>query len=145
MVMLALMYDSAARVQEICDLTVGSLRLQKPATVTITGKGQKTRIVPLMPETAEAVKQYLSELALNTPEKREYPLFTNHQHTKFTRAGVTYILNKYCNIVRKTTPTLPDVSPHMFRHPYVKQKLKNILLIFYEQANQVLICVAEST
>ena len=124
MVMLALLYDSAARVQEICDLTVGSLRLAKPSTVTITGKGKKTRIVPLMPETAEALRRYLIENKLNTPEKREYPLFINHQKGKLSRAGVTYILNKYGDIARKKIPTLPVISPHMLRHSKAMHLLK---------------------
>ena len=57
MVLLSLMYDSAARVQEICDLTVKDLRLRKPYAVSITGKGDKTAVVPLMKETADVVKK----------------------------------------------------------------------------------------
>ena len=54
--MLALMYDSGARVQEIADLRTGDIQLQKPYTVKVTGKGNKTRIVPLMPQTANIIK-----------------------------------------------------------------------------------------
>ncbi|MDE6214484.1 MAG: tyrosine-type recombinase/integrase, partial [Lachnospiraceae bacterium] len=46
--LLTLLYDSAARVQEICDLRVRDVRLQKPYTIKLTGKGQKTRWVPVM-------------------------------------------------------------------------------------------------
>lgn len=42
------MYDSAARVQEIADLCVNDFRIEKPSTLRLTGKGQKTRIIPLM-------------------------------------------------------------------------------------------------
>ncbi|KAA6329705.1 Tyrosine recombinase XerD [termite gut metagenome] len=45
---LALMYDTGTRVQEIADLKVGNLRRTSPYTLTITGKGNKTRIVPLL-------------------------------------------------------------------------------------------------
>ena len=41
--LLSLMYDSAARVQEICDLKAGSVRLDGPAVVRLYGKGRKTR------------------------------------------------------------------------------------------------------
>ncbi|MDZ7607134.1 MAG: hypothetical protein U5K79_16455 [Cyclobacteriaceae bacterium] len=44
--MLALMYDCAARVQEIIDTTSSSIRLDNPYTIKIVGKGNKTRIVP---------------------------------------------------------------------------------------------------
>lgn len=45
--LLSLMYDSAARVQEICDLKAGSVRLDSPAVVRLYGKGRKTRDIPL--------------------------------------------------------------------------------------------------
>lgn len=132
MALLALMYDSAARVQEICDLTVGSLRLQKPPTVTITkGKGQKTRIVPLMPETARILEQYINENELNIPAAYSRPLFCNHRRGNLSRAGVTYILKKYCDMVRRTNPTLPDVSPHIFRHSKAMHMLKAGLDLIY--------------
>lgn len=43
MLLLSLMYDSGVRVQEICDLRVRDVRLQKPPAVTLAGKGRKTR------------------------------------------------------------------------------------------------------
>ena len=133
MVLLSLLYDSAARVQGICDLTVGNVRLQRPATVKLTEKWGKTRIVPLMSETADILKAYLRENNLDTPEKRSLPLFFNHQGTKLTRAGVTYILQKYCDIVRKDITSLPKVSPHTFRHQYVKPALKIQQRFFFNQ------------
>lgn len=39
------LYDTGARVQEACDLSIEDLRLDKPASATLTGKGRKTRIV----------------------------------------------------------------------------------------------------
>jgi len=125
MVLLALLYDSAARVQEICDLRVKDIRLQKPCTVTITGKGEKTRVVPIMPETAKAIRSYLEENRLTEPSKGDYPLFTNHKHSKLTRAGVTYILKKYSAAARIANPLFPaTVSPHMLRHSKAMHMLK---------------------
>ena len=46
-VLLALAYDTAARVQELCDLNVADIRRGAPMTVTIRGKGSKTRYVPV--------------------------------------------------------------------------------------------------
>lgn len=42
--MLSLMYDCAARVQEIIDLTPAMIRLTKPYTIKVIGKGNKPRI-----------------------------------------------------------------------------------------------------
>lgn len=116
-VLLSLLYDSGARVQEICDLRVRDVRVQKPYTVTLNGKGNKTRAVPIMRDTAELIEKYLREQSLLAPEKLDYPLFCNRQHSKLTRAGVAYILKKYCNLARTTELGIPMmVSPHIFRH-----------------------------
>lgn len=117
MVLLSLLYDSGARVQEICDLRVRDVRLEKPYTVTLTGKGSKVRFVPIMTATADALAAYLKENRLQAPEKADFPLFRNHQRGKLTRAGVAYILKKHFESARKDNPALPaKISPHIFRH-----------------------------
>lgn len=116
-ILLTLLYDSGARVQEICDVCVGNVRLQKPYTLTLRGKGDKTRSVPLMCGTADLLKQYIVVNNLDAPGKNLYPLFANHQHGKLTRAGVTYILKKYWSCARKEDPSIPEkISPHILRH-----------------------------
>ena len=117
LVLLCLMYDSGARVQEICDLCVRDIRLKKPYTVTLTGKGCKTRTVPIMAATTNLLMNHLTENRLSTPEKADYPLFCNHQRGKLTRAGITYILKKHCDSAREVNPHVPmKISPHIFRH-----------------------------
>ena len=118
MVLLSLMYDTGSRVQEMADLTVEDVRLDVPATVKITGKGGKTRIVPLMEPTANIVRSYISVCGLTGSGKRSYPLFPNRGGKKFTRAGIKYILDKYVESAKTENPgILPDViSPHSFRH-----------------------------
>ena len=115
--LLSLLYDSAARVSELCNLQVRNVRTQKPYAVTIIGKGNKTRVVPLMEETAITIKKYITENNLHTADKADYPLFFNHQNRKLTRAGITYILKKYFNEARKDNPLIPaKISPHVMRH-----------------------------
>jgi site-specific recombinase XerD len=118
LVMLSLMYDTGARVQEIADLAAGDVRMEKPSTVKLTGKGGKSRIVPLMEPTAAIVRQYLDETGLSDNGKRSYPLFPNRRGGKFTRAGIKYTLDKYVQTARKENSTvLPDlISPHSLRH-----------------------------
>ena len=66
--MIGLMYDCAARVQEISDLKPSSIRLNKPYTIKIVGKGNKARIVPLMEEEIVHIKRYMTEnKLLETP------------------------------------------------------------------------------
>jgi site-specific recombinase XerD len=118
MVLLSLMYDSGARVQEMADLSAGDVRTDSPATVRITGKGGKSRIVPLMDPTADVVRRYIIDSGLDCGGKRSYPLFPNRSGRKLTRAGIKYILDKYVEAARIENPAiLPDViSPHSFRH-----------------------------
>jgi integrase/recombinase XerD len=59
--LLSLLYDSGARVQELIDLNVRDIRINLPATVTLTGKGRKIRQVPLMKGTAILVDRYMEE------------------------------------------------------------------------------------
>ena len=51
-VLLSTLYDTAARVQEICDLNTADVRAARPMLVTLHGKGSKTRRVALMDPTA---------------------------------------------------------------------------------------------
>lgn len=116
--LLALMYDSGARVQEIIDLTPSSVRLENPGTVKLFGKGRKARIVPLQPEQTVFLKKYMQENHLLEPYANQYPLFSNTRREKLTRAGVTYILKTYVNLARKIKPLIiPEIiSCHSLRH-----------------------------
>ena len=131
-VLLSLIYDSGARVQEICDLCVSNVRLQPPYTLTLHGKGDKVRNIPIMEGTAELLKQYIEINRFNEPGKSSYPLFFNHQKAKLTRAGVTYIIKKYWNIARQEHLNIPDkISPHVFRHTKAMHLLQaNVNLVY---------------
>ena len=113
----SVLYDSGARVQELIDMRVCDITLQASAVVTLTGKGSKIRRVPIMTNTASLLQSYLLENKLDKPWRNEHPLFTNNQHHKLTRKGVTYIIAKYVESARKTSSLLPPkVSNHMLRH-----------------------------
>lgn len=115
--LLCLLYDTAARVQEICDLRIEDVRLDHPANVRLLGKGRRTRTVPILSTTAQNLKLYLSENHLLAPEKSHLPLFTNRNGEALTRAGVTYILNKYTQMASKVDPAIPEkIHPHQIRH-----------------------------
>jgi integrase/recombinase XerD len=52
-VLLSVLYDTGARVQELIDLSVGDVRLDSPAQLRLLGKGRKMRAVPLMNNTVQ--------------------------------------------------------------------------------------------
>lgn len=116
--MLALMYDSAARVQEVIDLTASSVRLTTPFTIKLVGKGNKARIVPLMDQQVMHLKYYMEKNSLLEPHANLYPLFYNSRREKLTRAGVHHILQQYASAARKKDQKLiPEkISPHSLRH-----------------------------
>jgi site-specific recombinase XerD len=112
---LTLLYDSGARVQELIDIKLGCLHFSAPATVKLSGKGNKARIVPLMPDTAKILTDYIADFGV---EKSETPLFTNNRSKKLTRSGIEFIIAKYVEQINQSgqTLSLKNVTPHTFRH-----------------------------
>ncbi len=116
-VLLSVLYDTGARVQELVDLTVGDVRLDPPAQVRLMGKGRKMRAVPLMDTTVQILRDYLRDNGLDRPEHFDRPLFQNRQGRRLSRSGVRYILEKYVHAVRSSHPGFTQpVSPHCLRH-----------------------------
>lgn len=116
-VLLSLLYDTGARVQELIGLSVGDVRLDPPAQLRLLGKGRKTRAVPLMPSTAQLLRDHIRENRLDGPEQFDTPLFQNARHQRLSRSGIRYILHKYLVQARTKCPSLHrTVSPHTLRH-----------------------------
>lgn len=119
LVLLAVLYDTGARVQELIDLTHRDIRLDKPAVIRLHGKGRKSRQVPIMGNTHALLEEYLQSRASAigiAPD--DVPVFCNQQKRKLTRRGVSYIINKYVEMARQV-PEFHNNSiiiPHVFRH-----------------------------
>jgi site-specific recombinase XerD len=116
--LIATLYDTAARVQELIDLKVRDVRIDSPSVITLTGKGNKTRHVPIMSKTHLLLKNYMEEHSLNLNGKQDHPLFYNSRHHKFTRLGITYILKKYFISAKDKNKNIifPEkIHPHMLR------------------------------
>jgi len=130
---LSLLYDSAARVQELCDLTACCVRTVSPLTIRLTGKGRKSRFIPLSEQSAVILLGYMAERGLDHSLRQNDPLFCNHQGTKLTRSGVAYILKKYVEQVNKQRPAaLPaTLSPHCLRHSKAMHLLESGVNLIY--------------
>ena len=116
---LEVMYDTGCRVQELIDLKVGFLRIQtSPCSIKIIGKGRKARIVPLSDAVVATLRKYLESYRINTDVDSDKSLFLNKYGGKLTRAGVTYILQKYADDARQENADLIPtvVSCHQLRH-----------------------------
>jgi site-specific recombinase XerD len=116
-VLLSVLYDTAARCQEIIDLRVRDVRLDTPAQVRLLGKGRKERNVPLMPSTVAALREYLRSQRLDAPERVDERLFQGRHGGALSRSGVRYILAKYATGARAERPAITErMGPHTLRH-----------------------------
>lgn len=119
MVLMVVLYDSAARVQEIIDLKVKDLRLDKPALITLHGKGQKTRHVPITEKTKNLLESYLRcSPGNNGVSNGEQYVFVNQRKQQLTRWGISYIIDKYVDLASQHEgfEVRFPVTPHVFRH-----------------------------
>lgn len=116
--MLAFTYDTGARISEITDLKFKDIRFEAPPIVKITGKGNKARIVPILPQTVKYLNEYIKRWKIDLPNAQDQFVFTNRTGGKFSRSGVKYILDKYVDEGRKANPILfpVKISPHTLRH-----------------------------
>lgn len=115
-VLLKFLYNTGARVQEACDLSVSAFQLQEPSWVIITGKGRKIRQVPLWPETASLLKTYLTNRTIL--DKPDAKVFVNSRGESLTRFGIRHIIQTRIERAIPQCPSLAakKISPHTFRH-----------------------------
>lgn len=113
------LYDTGARVQELIDIRVCNVRLSQPSTIMLSGKGNKTRVIPLMDRTSQLLNSYMEENHLLENGRQQFYLFHNSRLECFTRPGISYILKKYADKARKANPKAmfpKSLHPHMLRH-----------------------------
>jgi site-specific recombinase XerD len=115
----------------LIDIQVGDINFKNYPTVTLHGKGNKTRIVPILPETAKMVEGYVKENHLKG--EISHTLFTNRVGTQLTRAGINYILDKYIQTAREQSPELfkGKITPHTLRHSKASHLVQSNINIYY--------------
>jgi site-specific recombinase XerD len=113
-VLLAILFNTGARIQEALNLTPKALRLESPFQVRLLGKGRKERTCPLWPETVELLKALLKR----KPRKEDERLFVNRYGCPLGASGVRFKLKQYVAAAAKQVSSLDGkrVSPHKFRH-----------------------------
>lgn len=123
--LLWLMFNTGARVEEIINLKANDLQLSRPFSVRIFGKGQKERMCPIWPETAQILREYAEERGIDL--RRPVTLFRNHLGRPLTRFGVRYILEKYLRKAALIQPSLKKkrLHPHSIRHSTAVHLLKS--------------------
>lgn len=114
--LLALLYDTGTRIQELLDMKPADFHLLSPAFVRVLGKGRKERLCPLLTQTARLVSRYFETQGYSPGDDR--PVFQNRRGQKLTRQGARYLLKKYLHSAAKAMPSLnrSGISPHTLRH-----------------------------
>lgn len=131
---LAVMYGAGARVQEVADLTLDSLRIDtRPYSLRIVGKGKKARLVPLASEVVAILRKYIDDHNLSSYEDRKHPLFFNSRREKLTRGGISHILSVYVSNARICNPSLipSRISCHSLRHSKAMHLLQSGVNLVY--------------
>lgn len=114
--LLQLMYNSGGRAQELADLRICDIRFDAPATVTLTGKGGKTRVIPLWEDTVAAIRHYIHSRA--QAQIRSEHLFLNVRGQPMTRFGIWRRVEKLALKAVDCCPSLSGrrITPHVYRH-----------------------------
>ena len=124
-----LLYESGARVSELCSIRRNELRTEKPYNLILHGKGNKDRLVPVDPAVIELIEKYISEYDV----QNNCFLFFNSRKEKLTREGVNHILKKHFQQAKNNNPSLyPDnISAHCLRHSKAMHLLENGVNLVY--------------
>ncbi len=120
---LEIIYATGIRVGELVNLDLGDIDIWS-GIVTVRGKGNKERIVPINDLALERIRLYCEKadnkgIAFAKRDKKRAPLFTNSRGNRLTSRTVYNIVKKYmkrANISKK-------VSPHTLRHSFATHLL----------------------
>lgn len=115
---LELLYGSGFRVSELCGLNFGSLDLlnENGPCARVTGKGRKTRLVPLSRASIAATAEYLRRRG---PGKPKDPLFLGERGERV----LPRILQRNLKLYLIKANLDPDITPHKLRHSFATHLL----------------------
>jgi integrase/recombinase XerD len=116
-----LLYDTGARIQEILDLKLRDIHLNAAIPcIYLTGKGNKTRAVPLMEKTIAHLQAYLKTFHPNGDRSNDSYLFFTQikgQTGRMSADNVSCFLKRYAASAHQVCPEVPlRMHAHLFRH-----------------------------
>ncbi len=113
-VMLAVLYNSGARVSELAGLRIADLLLDRASALHLHGKGRKERVVPLWKPTAKQLRAWLPRI----DRSPDAPVFPNRAGTPLSRSGIEQRLRVAVTTAARRCPSLAArrISPHTLRH-----------------------------
>lgn len=114
-----LLYGSGLRISEA--LSINKKSINSDNLVKICGKGNKDRLVPILPIARVAIDNYLKNNPLSVYISTNQPIFVNSNGKNVTSAQFAQIIAK----IRKQYQLPDNITPHSFRHSFASDLLAN--------------------
>ena len=119
--MLELLYACGLRVTELVSIKTTEVSVND-SVVRVTGKGSKTRLVPMGEEAADWIGRYLKEARSEILQKRlSDALFVTNRGEAMTRQAFWYLIKRYALLAGITK----HMSPHVLRHAFATHLLNH--------------------
>lgn len=116
-----LFYSSGLRLSELVNIDIGQLDFTE-GTVLVTGKGNKTRIIPMGSHAINAIQVWLHRRGqLTISDANPNALFITQQGRRITPRAVQYRLKTWA--IKQGIHT--NVHPHMLRHSFASHVLQS--------------------
>ncbi len=118
--MLEIMYGTGLRVSELVHLSLSSVNIKR-GYITVIGKGDKERIIPVGDYALNALNKYLSEIRIHNPGRRTPYIFLNRYAKPLSRQFFFLRIKKYA----LKAGIEKNISPHTLRHSFATHMLNN--------------------
>ena len=113
----AILYGCGLRLAELCSLRTSSI---DNGTIRVVGKGNKERIVPLLPELAERIDRYIASVReAGVTEEEEFPLILSKRGGVLSRSTIQRIVAAELG----EASVQGKRSPHVLRHTFATHLL----------------------
>lgn len=124
-----LMYKLGCRVEELSNIRLFDLNLCKSPYITLHGKGQKDRNLPLrdtiVTHTLKYLKLFHPNCSINSSDFLIYT-YRNGEKKRMTEDNIRKIVKKYGLMAKKECAEVPEnLHPHIFRHTFAMHAYKN--------------------
>ena len=120
--MLETLYSCGLRVSELVGLKISDLFFDE-GFLKVTGKGDKQRFVPIVPNTQKLITVYKEQVRVHLPIQPNHQdiLFLNRRGKQLTRAMIFTIIKDLAECISLNK----NISPHTFRHSFATHLLEN--------------------
>lgn len=113
--LLCVLYETGARVSELINIKICDINMSDTASITLYGKRNKIRIVPISNELVKLINKYFKNQYV---DYREGLLLYSKNHKQYSRFGINFIINSLADKLKLEYPNYfkENYHPHSFRH-----------------------------